>query len=151
MDMPEDLINTAKTIRSLRQQRVWSQEQLADIAGLSARTVQRLEQGQSPALETLKALAAAFEIPVSRLREGSTPLAKDDAMTETVAAPTPRDSARIFRRHLLVFTGVMSGLALINLLHNPEHPWVIYPALGWGIPLAIKALSLRQHPPTSAG
>lgn len=149
--MPEDPIKTADTIRILRLQRAWSQEQLAGIAGISARTVQRLEQGQSAALESLKALAAAFDIPVSRLREGQTPLAKDDAMTDSLANPAPRDPVRIFRRHLLAFTGVMSGLALINLLHSPEHPWVIYPAMGWGIPLAIKALSLRRSTPPAMG
>ncbi|ARJ66389.1 hypothetical protein WV31_12300 [Magnetospirillum sp. ME-1] len=144
------MTDTAETIRELRLQRAWSQEQLAEIAGISARTVQRLEQGQVAALETLKALAAAFNMPIDRLRGGSDPLAKDDAMTETaVPLPTPRDPQRTFRRHLLVFAGVMSGLAALNLFHNPDHLWVIYPALGWGVPLAIKALSLRSSPPTT--
>lgn len=144
------MTDTAGTIRELRLQRAWSQEQLAEIAGISARTVQRLEQGQTAALETLKALAAAFDMPIDRLRGGSAPLAKEDAMTE-IAAPlsAPRDPRRMFRRHLLVFAGVMSGLAAINLFHNPNHLWVIYPALGWGVPLAIKALSLRSSPPAA--
>ncbi|EME70479.1 hypothetical protein H261_08353 [Paramagnetospirillum caucaseum] len=144
------MTDTAETIRELRLQRAWSQEQLADIAGISARTVQRLEQGQPAALETLKALAAAFDVPLDHLRRGSVPLAKDTAMTDTATSlPAPRDSRRTFRRHLLVFTGVMSGLAAVNLIHNPDHLWVIYPALGWGIPLAIKALSLRHSPPAA--
>ncbi|CUW37865.1 conserved protein of unknown function [Magnetospirillum sp. XM-1] len=145
------MTDTAETIRELRLQRAWSQEQLAEIAGISARTVQRLEQGQAAALETLKALAAAFDMPIDRLRGGSAPLAKDDSMmTETaVPSPAPRDPQRTFRRHLLVFAAVMSGLAAINLFHNPDHLWVIYPALGWGVPLAIKALSLRHTPPAA--
>ncbi len=144
------MTGTAETIRGLRLQRAWSQEQLAEIAGISARTVQRLEQGQPAALETLKALAAAFDMPTDRLRRGSDPLAKDTVMTEiTAPLPAPRDSRTMFRRHLLVFAGVMSGLAAANLFHNPDHLWVIYPALGWGVPLAIKALSLRQAPPAA--
>jgi transcriptional regulator with XRE-family HTH domain len=145
------MTDIADTIRQLRLTRGWSQEQLAGIAGISARTVQRLEQGQPPALETLKALAAAFGIGVADLRKGPEPLTKDDTMDESTPAVPARDPARIFRRHLLVFAGVMSGLSLFNLIHNPDHLWVIYPALGWGVPLAIKALSLRRPPPPLAG
>lgn len=143
------MTHIADTIRESRLARGWSQEQLAGIAGISPRTVQRLEQGQPPALETLKALAAAFGTSVADLRKGAEPLAKDDAMTESAdtAAVPARDPARIFRRHLLVFAGVMGGLSLFNLIHNPDHLWVIYPALGWGVPLAIKALSLRRPSP----
>jgi transcriptional regulator with XRE-family HTH domain len=143
------MTDTAETLRVLRLQRAWSQEQLAEIAGVSPRTVQRLEQGHPAALETLKALAAAFDVPPDLLRRGIAPLTEESVMTEAVAPfPAPRDSRRSFRRHLLVFAVVMSGLAAFNLFHNPDHLWVIYPALGWGIPLAIKALSLRSAPPT---
>lgn len=33
-------------IRKLRLQRGWSQEQLAELTGLSTRTIQRIERGQ---------------------------------------------------------------------------------------------------------
>jgi transcriptional regulator with XRE-family HTH domain len=36
-------------IQKLRLQRGWSQEQLAELSGLSVRTIQRLERGQQPA------------------------------------------------------------------------------------------------------
>ncbi len=48
-------------IRKLRLQRGWSQEQLAELSGLSIRTIQRIERGQKPGLESLKSLAAVFE------------------------------------------------------------------------------------------
>jgi len=56
-------------IQKLRLQRGWSQEQLADLSGLSVRTIQRLERGQPASVESLKALGAAFEIDFSDLKE----------------------------------------------------------------------------------
>ena len=71
-------------IQKLRLQRGWSQEQLADVSGLSARTIQRIEGGQSASLETLKALAAAFAVDISTLKE------PDMTVADTIpAAPTP--------------------------------------------------------------
>ena len=49
-------------LRQLREQRAWSQEQLAEIAGLNVRTVQRVEASGSASLETRMALAAALEV-----------------------------------------------------------------------------------------
>jgi uncharacterized membrane protein YhaH (DUF805 family)/DNA-binding XRE family transcriptional regulator len=54
-------------IRQLRQQRGWSQEQLADIAGVNARTIQRLERGTHASVDTLKALAVAFAVDYQQL------------------------------------------------------------------------------------
>ena len=51
----------AGVIRMFREARQWSQEQLADVAGLSTRTVQRVETGQPSDLDTRRALARAFE------------------------------------------------------------------------------------------
>ena len=54
-------------IRELRLARGWSQEQLAELSGLSVRTIQRLENGQKAGLESLNALAAVFAVPLSAL------------------------------------------------------------------------------------
>lgn len=56
-------------IRKLRLKRGWSQEQFAEMSGLSVRTIQRSERGQSISVESLKALAAVFEIDVTKLTE----------------------------------------------------------------------------------
>jgi HTH-type transcriptional regulator, competence development regulator len=54
--------------KALRLERAWSQEQLAELSGLSTRTVQRIENnGERPGLETLSALAAVFGVSVSAL------------------------------------------------------------------------------------
>ena len=55
------LAELAGVIKMFREARRWSQEQLADVAGLSTRTVQRVETGKPSDLDTRRALARAFE------------------------------------------------------------------------------------------
>ena len=50
-----------RDIKKLRLERHWSQEQLAEMSGLSVRTIQRIENGENAGLESLKSLAAVFE------------------------------------------------------------------------------------------
>ena len=53
-------------IRELRKEKGWSQSDLSDLTGLSARTIHRIENGQvKPSVESAKALAAVFELPFS--------------------------------------------------------------------------------------
>ena len=54
-------------IQKLRLQRGWSQQQLAEASGLSARTIQRIEAGQPASLESLKCLAVVFEVDLTTL------------------------------------------------------------------------------------
>jgi len=53
-----------RDIKKLRIERHWSQEQLAEMSGLSIRTIQRIESGENAGLESLKSLAAVFEIEI---------------------------------------------------------------------------------------
>ncbi len=62
-------MNSSTRVKQLRLQRAWSQEQLAELAGVSVRTIQRIENGDRPGLETLSALAAVFEINVAELSD----------------------------------------------------------------------------------
>lgn len=48
-------------VKFSRQQRKWSQEQLADLSGLSVRTVQRVERGLLSDIDTRRAIARALE------------------------------------------------------------------------------------------
>jgi transcriptional regulator with XRE-family HTH domain len=51
-------------LRELRKEKGWSQENLSNLTGLSARTIHRIENGHgTPSVETAKALAAVFELP----------------------------------------------------------------------------------------
>jgi transcriptional regulator with XRE-family HTH domain len=54
-----------RDIKKMRLERHWSQEQLADMSGLSIRTIQRIENGENAGLESLKALAAVFETNIT--------------------------------------------------------------------------------------
>ncbi len=56
-------------LKQLRLRRVLSQEQLAEMSGLSVRTIQRIEGGHSASLESLKCLAAVLEVDVSTLKQ----------------------------------------------------------------------------------
>ena len=58
--------DTAK-IKRWREERHWSQEHLAELAGVGLRTLQRIENGQQASGETLKALANAFQVDVMAL------------------------------------------------------------------------------------
>jgi transcriptional regulator with XRE-family HTH domain len=55
-------------LQKRRLQLGWSQEQLADLSGVSVRTIQRLEQGKPAATETLKNLGAVLNVPFHDLR-----------------------------------------------------------------------------------
>ncbi|TQV72985.1 helix-turn-helix transcriptional regulator [Aliikangiella marina] len=54
-------------IKALRQERIWSQNHLAEVAGLSLRTIQRIESSGNASRESMKALAAVYELPVEDL------------------------------------------------------------------------------------
>lgn len=54
-------------IKRWRQERQWSQEHLAHLAGIGLRTLQRLENDGPASSETLRALAAAYDVDVMAL------------------------------------------------------------------------------------
>jgi transcriptional regulator with XRE-family HTH domain len=58
-------------VRKLRLRRGWSQEQLAQMSGLSVRTVQRIERNQGCSVGSLKSLAAVFEVEFTTLIRAS--------------------------------------------------------------------------------
>ncbi len=62
----------AEIIRGERRTRAWSQEHLAEAAGVNLRTVQRVERGASCAGETIQSLAAALELDAGVLTLAAT-------------------------------------------------------------------------------
>ena len=52
----------AAIIVTYRHANGWSQEQLADISGLTVRTIQRVEKAEPSSIDTKRALARAFEV-----------------------------------------------------------------------------------------
>lgn len=57
----------ADLVRQAREQRAWSQEHLAQVAGIGLRTLQRIESSGSSSLESAKALAAVLDLPIENL------------------------------------------------------------------------------------
>jgi transcriptional regulator with XRE-family HTH domain len=57
----------AAEVKRLREEKSWSQEHLATVAGVSHRTVQRVEADGSASLETRMALASALGVSASSL------------------------------------------------------------------------------------
>jgi len=55
-------------IRTERERRAWSQEHLAEVAGVSLRTIQRVETTGTASFETARSIAAVLGIEVAELR-----------------------------------------------------------------------------------
>jgi transcriptional regulator with XRE-family HTH domain len=85
-------------LTSLRQEKFWTQEDLAAAAGLSVRTVQRMENGNGGSLESWKAIAAAFDVDLNFLQSHA--ISKH---TKT------HHSAKISVGTLLAYAGVLAG------------------------------------------
>lgn len=160
-------------IRKLRLQKGWSQEQLAEISGVSTRTIQRIERGKRASLESLKCLAAVFETEINQLQEDptmtdtNTPLSAEDRAAlakvrqwmkyddegyvidpslnadEREALEYVRD-IKSFYINLFWYFGIMALLLAINLFTSPGYLWVVWPALGWGIGVLFHGLSVFE-------
>lgn len=106
-------------MKELRQERSWSQEQLADLSGLSLRTVQRIEASNKAGYESLRALALAFEIDVSCLElelamdKSSKGWKKRPAWVRAIFFGSGRISMGS-RQHLLIEKfAVLAGIAFV--------------------------------------
>ncbi|MDX9997749.1 MAG: 2TM domain-containing protein [Phenylobacterium sp.] len=130
-------------IQKLRLRRGWSQEQLAELSGLSVRTIQRLERGQPGSLESMKALAAVFEVDLERLKESAVdaPNPKDVSPEEALALAHVR-RVKSFYIHLSQYLIVIGVLAAVNVVSHPGVWWFVWPALGWGLAVAVHAVSV---------
>ena len=152
-------------IQKLRLQRGWSQEQLAELSGLSTRTIQRIERGQQASVESLKALAAVFEIELAQLQpqpEASMNPSMDPLQhPSTAAAGTPSpgvrpDEALAFHQvrriqrfyfNVVRYLVVIAGLTALNLYEQPHHLWVIWVAVPWGLVLLMRGIALHGRLP----
>ncbi|MBD0788327.1 2TM domain-containing protein [Vibrio sp. Y2-5] len=120
-------------IRKLRLKHGWSQEQLAELSGLSIRTIQRIERGQQPGLESLKSLAAVFETSIEELQQEPEMTNETKFTEEEQTVIDQVRSIKSFYSHLMTYVMVISLLFAINLFTNPDYIWAWWPALGWGI------------------
>ncbi|MDH1900836.1 helix-turn-helix domain-containing protein [Comamonas aquatica] len=139
-------------VQKLRLQRGWSQQQLAELSGLSVRTIQRIENGSAASTESLKSLASVFEIDFSTL--SSEPAMPDTPTPNSSPSHTPSASQQEqlallevrklkgFYLHLAQYVVVIAALCAINLLTTPHRLWFYWPALGWGIGILAHAATI---------
>lgn len=136
-------------VRKLRLERGYSQEQVAEMAGISTRTLQRIERGAKASPETLKCIASVLETDFQSLRK------EQDMPTDTTAelpklSSEEREAMEYVRDvkgfyvHAIQYGVVMIGLLILNLITSPGYLWVIWPALGWGIGVAMHGLSVFE-------
>ncbi|HZQ00333.1 MAG TPA: 2TM domain-containing protein [Reyranella sp.] len=139
-------------IQKLRLQRGWSQEQLAELAGLSARTVQRIERGQTPSAESLKAIAAVLDVHFAELREAHMAPIAERAVERDVSDEEALALAKVrrikgFYMHLVQYVLIVGFLAVVNLLTVPRHLWVQWAAIPWALALALHGLRVFDKVP----
>lgn len=127
-------------IRKLRLERGWSQEQLAQMAGISTRTLQRAERGKQSSIETLKCLAAVLEVDHNALTQEAQ-MSSDMISKEERMAIEHVDKLRGFYTHVASYVIVIGAMAVINIVTMPGYYWFLWAALGWGIGLASHAIN----------
>lgn len=142
-------------IQQLRLQHGWSQQQLAELSGLSARTIQRIENGQPASAESLKSLASVFGLDYAALAPVQVSSALDSAPHRAPAVAGSDEQRavsqvrrlRAFYLHVSQYVLVIGLLCAINLVTHPGKLWFLWPAFGWGIGvLAHAAATFRFLP-----
>ncbi len=126
------------SIKELRAEKGWSQEQLAELSNLSTRTIQRIEKENKASLESLKSLAEAFKLEINELKERIESIDKDK--TENIQDIEKKGFFNFLKNDskTIKFLVINLVLFLINIISGIEHLWFLYPLLGWGIPLFYK-------------
>ena len=131
-------------LKKPRLEKGWSQEQLADISGVSARTVQRLEKGEKPGMETLKALAAAFDVSSNQLQKQLKSTSEHESMSEQdkrVKNIIDYGWKGLFI-HLGVFMAVITWLFILSASFGMKAEVIPAIAISWGGMLMVHAFKM---------
>lgn len=120
-------------IKRWREERQWSQEHVADLAGIGLRTIQRIENGEPASQDSLKALAAAYNVDVMVLAtdhetEAARLLAKRNARG--------RAALRLsFFIHLASYAIGVAVFVGISILAGGERFAMLAPLIWWTVGL----------------
>ncbi len=136
MEYPNVLFSELKSLRIEKQ---WSQETLAEMTGLSVRTIQRIEQGHKASLESTKALNAIFEVQfvdaISSIKTNIEPLEDSIELQEEKAA-----YSKNVKEFLQLCT--IAGICILSsiVIGISKSSWSVlgWTTFGWVIVLAFK-------------
>ncbi|WP_084397690.1 XRE family transcriptional regulator [Henriciella aquimarina] len=130
----------APKIKRWREERRWSQEHLADLAGIGLRTVQRIENGEPASQESLKALAAAFNVDVVAL---SVDQQAEAVRLVALQNARIRSGMRVaFWIHLASYVMGMIIFAAISIGVGGDHYAMILPTIWWTVGLSGHAVAV---------
>ena len=121
-------------IRLWRKERLWSQEQVAEKAGISLRTIQRIENSGAASHDSAASLATVFDAKVSDL------LVDENGQDEKAAALKKSKASLGLRMsfgiHLVGFVIGMVTFFVIGLVDGNPTQWsMIIPAAFWFVGL----------------
>jgi transcriptional regulator with XRE-family HTH domain len=132
--MNPDTMNL-RAIKKMRLERHWSQEQLADMSGLSIRTIQRIENGENAGLESLKSLAAVFETNItdSNKTDEIEQIRKEEAYVQNIKG-----------FYKLLAIAILSLVVPFIIAVNDSSLWSVFLwiLLSWGVILGIYSLNV---------
>ena len=124
-----------RDIKRMRLERHWSQDQLAEMSGLSIRTIQRIENGENAGLESLKSLAAVFEMNIadSDKKEEMEQIRKEEVYVQNVKG-----------FYKLLAIAILSLVVPFILAVSDSSNWNVFLwiLLSWGVLLGIYSLNV---------
>lgn len=127
-------------IRRWREERHWSQEHLADLAGIGTRTVQRIENGDAASKESVMALAAAFNVDVAALTVDPTAIAREEELKKLRKGLNALSLS--FYIHMASYTFSMIVFLAISVSDNQPGFAMLVPAAWWTVGVAAHALTV---------
>jgi transcriptional regulator with XRE-family HTH domain len=124
-----------RDIKKMRLERHWSQDQLAEMSGLSIRTIQRIENGENAGLESLKALASVFETNIedSDKKEEMVQIRKEEEYVQNLKG-----------FYKLLAVAIISLIVPFILAVNDSSFWSVFLwiLLSWAVLLGIYSLNI---------
>jgi len=124
-----------RDIKKMRLDRHWSQDQLAEMSGLSIRTIQRIENGENAGLESLKSLGAVFE----------TNIADSDKKVEMEQIRKEEEYVQNVKGlYKLLAIAILSLVVPFILAISDSSNWIffLWILLSWGVLLGVYSLNV---------
>jgi transcriptional regulator with XRE-family HTH domain len=115
-------------LKKVRANNAWSQEQFAEISGISTRALQRIEGGEKANMETLRAIAAALNMEVTTLLPVNTLMGEEEfAKVQAQADDQAQKELAQLEKELNVLPRMRNGKELLTAVAsvqalNTDHP-----------------------------